>query len=66
MRDGAVNYLPMPIDLDELLSIVRQVTGLAGSSPVGSTAERALPANVVAESPLMKAVFTRCFSDSPF
>jgi len=57
MRDGAVNYLPKPIDLDELLSIVRQVTGLAGSSPVGSTAERALPANVVAESPLMKAVF---------
>jgi DNA-binding NtrC family response regulator len=57
MRDGAVNYLPKPIDLDELLAIVRQVTGLAGLTAAGSTAERVLPANVVAESPLMKAVF---------
>src|ERR1041384_8111130 len=27
MRDGALNYLPKPIDLDELLVTVRQVTG---------------------------------------
>jgi two-component system, NtrC family, response regulator HydG len=57
MRDGAVNYLPKPIDLDELLAIVRQVTGLAGSPAIGLPAEQPLPANVVAESPLMKAVF---------
>ena len=57
MRDGAVNYLPKPIDLDELLAIVRQVTGLAGSTAMALHAEHPLPANVVAESPLMKAVF---------
>src|SRR5436309_9403555 len=34
MRDGAVNYLSKPIDLDELLVTVRQATGLAGSGPL--------------------------------
>src|SRR5262245_58348861 len=29
MRDGALNYLAKPIDLDELLASVRQATGLA-------------------------------------
>jgi len=29
MRDGALNYLGKPIDLDELLATVRQATGLA-------------------------------------
>src|SRR5437588_8179371 len=29
MRDGAVNYLAKPIDLDELLASVRQATGLS-------------------------------------
>jgi len=57
MRDGAVNYLPKPIDLDELLAIVRQVTGLPGSTALAVPVEHPLPANVVAESPLMKAVF---------
>src|SRR5690242_6217110 len=28
MRDGAVNYLAKPIDLDELLSSVRKATGM--------------------------------------
>src|SRR5215467_3167258 len=28
MRDGALNYLAKPIDLDELLQTVRQATGL--------------------------------------
>jgi DNA-binding NtrC family response regulator len=57
MRDGAVNYLPKPIDLDELLAIVRQVTGRATSPTVQFPAELQLPANVIAESTLMKAVF---------
>ncbi|HZR16062.1 MAG TPA: sigma-54 dependent transcriptional regulator [Verrucomicrobiae bacterium] len=57
MRDGAVNYLPKPIDLDELLAIVRQATGAAGPGIAQAGAERALPAHVVAQSPLMKAVF---------
>jgi DNA-binding NtrC family response regulator len=57
MRDGAVNYLPKPIDLDELLAIVRQVTGIAKINAPKFGADRELPAGVVARSPLMKAVF---------
>jgi DNA-binding NtrC family response regulator len=57
MRDGALNYLAKPIDLDELLASVRQATGLAKSTPRKFKAERQLPAGVVAESPLMQAVF---------
>ena len=33
MRDGAVNYLAKPIDLDELLASVRQATGIAEVRP---------------------------------
>src|SRR5436190_8722131 len=57
MRDGALNYLAKPIDLDELLSTVRQVTGLSKTPRVKFTAERELPTHVVARSPLMQAVF---------
>jgi DNA-binding NtrC family response regulator len=57
MRDGAVNYLPKPIDLDELLATVQQVTGMAEPNPVKFNAERQLPAYVVAKSPLMEKVF---------
>lgn len=57
MRDGALNYLAKPIDLDELLATVQQVTGLAKSAPVKFDAGRQLPPHVVARSPLMQAVF---------
>ncbi len=57
MRDGALNYLAKPIDLDELLATVRQATGLSKSAPVRFSAEKELPPNVVANSPLMEAVF---------
>jgi DNA-binding NtrC family response regulator len=57
MRDGALDYLAKPIDLDELLASVRQATGLAKSAPRKFNAERQLPPHVVAESPLMQAVF---------
>src|SRR6266700_3065285 len=57
MRDGAVNYLPKPIDLDELLAIVQQTTGIAKAGPVKFNADRQLPAHVVSKSPLMHAVF---------
>jgi DNA-binding NtrC family response regulator len=33
MRDGAVNYLTKPIDLDELLASVRQATGSPKTRP---------------------------------
>src|SRR6266700_3444626 len=57
MRDGAVNYLPKPIDLDELLAIVQQVTGAAATSPPKFNADRQLPPHVISNSPLMQTVF---------
>src|SRR5437667_1847511 len=57
MRDGAVNYLAKPIDLDELLSNVQQATGISKPAPLKFSADKQLPASVVADSPLMQAVF---------
>lgn len=57
MRDGAVNYLAKPIDLDELLATVQLATGVTQSGLVKFNAERQLPAHVIAHSPLMQAVF---------
>ncbi len=57
IRDGAVNYLAKPIDLDELLSLVRESIGIGGPAqsviPVGSK----LPDEVVAQSPAILEVF---------
>src|SRR5438045_78941 len=56
MRDGALNYLAKPIDLDELLATVQQVTGTKPDrSSFGSGFQ--LPEYVVAKSPLTQAVF---------
>ena len=57
MRDGAVNYLAKPIDLDELLSSVQAATGLVAPPDVHYGSEKPLPDHVVAQSPLMQAVF---------
>ena len=57
MRDGAVNYLAKPIDLDELLASVRQATGLVEDTPLTFSRDTRLPAHIVARSPLMQAVF---------
>jgi DNA-binding NtrC family response regulator len=57
MRDGAVNYLAKPIDLDELLANVQQATGISKVTPPQFSADKPLPAQVVAKSPLMQAVF---------
>jgi DNA-binding NtrC family response regulator len=57
MRDGALNYLAKPIDLDELLATVQQATGITKPAPVQFSAEQQLPPHVVAKSPLMQAVF---------
>ncbi len=57
MRDGAVNYLAKPIDLDELLNSVRQAVGISKSVPLRYNEEKPLPDFVVAGSPLMQAVF---------
>lgn len=57
MRDGAVNYLAKPIDLDELLATIQKATGLAKTGTVRSEIGQPLPENVIAQSPLMRAVF---------
>jgi DNA-binding NtrC family response regulator len=57
MRDGAVNYLSKPIDLDELLSSVRQATGLSQHTPLKFDTGKQLPPHIIAASPLMQALF---------
>src|SRR6266513_6188376 len=46
MRDGALNYLSKPIDLDELVATVQQATGLSKTTPLKFSAEKQLPAHV--------------------
>ena len=57
MRDGALNYLAKPIDLDELLATVRQATGMTPVAPLNLGAKKKLPPDVVAQSPLTVALF---------
>jgi DNA-binding NtrC family response regulator len=57
MRDGALNYLSKPIDLDELLVHVQQATGLAKEKVVRVDKDRDLPAHIVARSPQMLTLF---------
>jgi len=57
MRDGALNYLAKPIDLDELLLTVQQATGVVPQEPLKLGAQKKLPADVVAQSPLTVALF---------
>jgi DNA-binding NtrC family response regulator len=57
MRDGALNYLAKPIDLDELLTTVQQATGIAQPAPLKFSTDKQLPGHIVAKSPLMQAVF---------
>jgi DNA-binding NtrC family response regulator len=56
MRDGAVNYLAKPIDLDELLAIVRHAAGMAQTTPQ-HPAEIKLPPHIIAKSPLTLELF---------
>lgn len=57
MRDGAVNYLAKPIDLDELLASVRRATGLETTGGIQFADDKKLPDDVVAASADMRAVF---------
>src|SRR5258708_8619522 len=44
MRDGAVNYLAKPIDLDELLASVQQAAGISEPAPLRYRQNTELPA----------------------
>ncbi len=57
MRDGALNYLTKPIDLDELLTTVQQVTGFGGEGVRAIGGTHPLPENVIARSPQMQMLF---------
>ncbi len=57
MKDGAVNYLAKPIDLDELLASVQQATGVSESIPLKYSEDKKLPGYVIARSPLTQSVF---------
>jgi DNA-binding NtrC family response regulator len=57
MRDGAVNYLSKPINLDELLASVQQATGVARSAAPRYREDKRLPDTVVARSPLTQTLF---------
>ncbi len=57
MRDGAVNYLAKPIDLDELITSVRLALEPDREPIATDRSPRPLPAGVIAESPLTQAVF---------
>ena len=57
MRDGAVNYLAKPIDLDELITSVRLALEPDSQPAASAQREAELPAGVITQSPLMQAVF---------
>ncbi|MBI4621648.1 MAG: sigma-54-dependent Fis family transcriptional regulator [Verrucomicrobia bacterium] len=57
MRDGAVNYLAKPIDLDELIASVRLATERRGHVIPPARMERSVPSGIITVSPLMHAVF---------
>jgi len=57
IRDGAVDYLAKPIDLDQLLAAVRRSTGLTRNVPLKFNENKQLPPHVIARSPLMQDIF---------
>jgi len=54
MRGGAVDYLEKPIDLDELLAIVRRVLGVNDPAVAASSLENMIPEGIVAHSEAMR------------
>ncbi len=57
MRDGAVNYLQKPIDLEELRESVFQAVGLSPAMQTARPDLPDLPPGIVAQNPLMREVF---------
>jgi DNA-binding NtrC family response regulator len=65
VRDGAVDYLEKPIDLDELLSSVRQAVGLVEPAQARIPDVLHLPDDVIAQSQLTREVFREAALVSP-
>jgi DNA-binding NtrC family response regulator len=65
MKDGAVNYLEKPIDLDELLLSVREAIGIREPAAALVSEELKLPSHVVAESPLTREVLRQAALVAP-
>ncbi len=65
MRDGALNYLEKPIDLDELLSLVRRAVGKTGAPGPKPAGQVAMPEGIVAESAAMQAVIREAALAAP-
>src|SRR5688572_16752635 len=57
IRDGALNYLAKPIDLDELLAAVQSAIGLTKKSAIRLPEEKPLPQGIIAQSPAMQELF---------
>ncbi len=57
MRDGAINYLEKPIDLDELLSSINKTIGITERIETQYPDNLTLPETIIADSPQMKEVF---------
>lgn len=64
MRDGAVNYLEKPIDLDELLSNVRQAVGKQPSNPDNNN-PMSLPEHLVAVSSIVYQLYRDALRVAP-
>ena len=58
MRDGAVNYLEKPIDLDELLSSIQKALGIINGASIQYPSQATLPEHVIVRSPAMQNVLT--------
>lgn len=65
MRDGALNYLAKPIDLEELISSVRIALNPGSTASTTEKKELPLPAGVICQSPLLQAVLRDAAAIAP-
>lgn len=59
IKQGAVDYLEKPVDLDELLVVIEETLGV--DTPATSEEEAPVPPGLVAESPAMKDVVRQAY-----
>jgi two-component system response regulator HydG len=65
MRDGAVNYLAKPIDLEELIAIVQHATSSRARPEPAAEVPAGVPPGIIACSPLMQAVIRDASTVAP-